>query len=95
MLEYIHDGLELVEHNVIQEALLSKEAKEEADGVWTFSKVLNHCVEDKGKIEVEILWDNEETSWEPLRVMRKDDPGTLTGYAKERKLLEQQGWKMG
>eukprot|EP00957_Ditylum_brightwellii_P169028 12865938-Ditylum_brightwellii.AAC.1 len=90
MLEYIHGGLELVEPYVIQEALPSKEARDEADGLWTFSKVLNYRVEDKGKIEDEILWDNGETSWEPLRVMRKDDPISLAGYAKERKLLEQQ-----
>eukprot|EP00957_Ditylum_brightwellii_P091750 6985894-Ditylum_brightwellii.AAC.1 len=38
MLEYIHGGLELVEPNVIQEALLSKEARDEVDGLWTFSK---------------------------------------------------------
>eukprot|EP00957_Ditylum_brightwellii_P022187 1673981-Ditylum_brightwellii.AAC.1 len=60
--KYIHGGLELVEPNVIQETLLSKEAKDEADGLWIFSKVLNHHIEDKGKIEVEILWDNGETS---------------------------------
>ena len=46
-----------------------------------------------GKIEVEILWDNGEVSWEPLAVVRKDDPITLAGYAKDRKLLEQRGWK--
>ena len=78
---------------MIQEILLSKEARDKADGIWMFSKVLNHCVVNKGKIGVEILWDNGETSWEPLSVMRKDDPVTLAGYAKERKLLEQRGWK--
>ena len=28
-----------------------------------------------------------------MAVIRKDDPVTLAGYAKERKLLEQHGWK--
>eukprot|EP00957_Ditylum_brightwellii_P195193 14871705-Ditylum_brightwellii.AAC.1 len=93
MFKYIHGGLELVEPNVIQEAWLSKQARDEADGLWTFSKVLNHCIEEKGKIEVAILWYDGETSWEPLSVMRKDDPVKLAGYAKEHKLLEQQGWK--
>eukprot|EP00957_Ditylum_brightwellii_P133914 10211877-Ditylum_brightwellii.AAC.1 len=39
------------------------------------------------------MWDNGETSWKPLAVLCKDDPVTLAGYEKERRLLEQQGWK--
>jgi len=91
MLEYIHGGLEWVEPNVIQEAILSKNQDDE--GFYTFSKVLGHRTIQNGKIEVEILWDNGEVSWEPLSAMRKDDPVTLAGYARERKLLEQRGWK--
>ena len=34
-----------------------------------------------------------EISWEPLVVVRKGDPITLAGYAKDRKLLEQRDWK--
>ena len=93
MLEYVHGGFELVEPNVIQEALLSKEYHDDGDDIWTFSKVLNHRTVSNGKIEVEILWDNGDVSWEPLAVMRKDDPVTLAGYAKERNLLEQRGWR--
>eukprot|EP00957_Ditylum_brightwellii_P060215 4573528-Ditylum_brightwellii.AAC.1 len=93
VLEHIHGGLDLVEPNITQEALLSKEAKDEAGGVRTFSKVLNHCNVDKGKIEVKILWDNGETSWEPFSAMQKDDPVILACYTKEYKLLEQECWK--
>ena len=45
------------------------------------------------KIEVEVLWDNGETSWEPLAVIRKDDPVTLAKCARDRKLQDQRGWK--
>ena len=93
ILEYIHGGLEVVEPNIIQEALLSREQEDGANGMWTFSKILNHRTVNKGKIEVEVLWDNEETSWEPLAMMQKDDPVTIAAYAKDRKLLEQRGWK--
>ena len=93
MLEYVHGGLELVEPNIIQEALLSKNQGDDMDGFWTFSKVLNHRTVENGKIEVELLWDIGETSWKPLAVLRKDDPVTLAAYTKERKLLEQRGLK--
>ena len=46
-----------------------------------------------GKVEIEILWDNGEVSWEPLVMMRKDDPVTVAAYARDRKLLNQRGWK--
>ena len=42
---------------------------------------------------VEVLWDNEEVSWEPLTVMRKDDPVTLAQYAKDNMLENHPGWK--
>ena len=91
LLEYIHGGLEWVEPNVIQEALLSREQN---DGdLYTFSKILNHRTTTNGKIEIEILWDNGEVSWEPLAVIQKDDPVTTAAYARDRKLLEQRGWK--
>eukprot|EP00957_Ditylum_brightwellii_P152649 11619405-Ditylum_brightwellii.AAC.1 len=53
ILKYIHGGLEVVEPNIIQEALLSREQHDDANETWTFSKILNHRTEDKGKIEVE------------------------------------------
>ena len=39
------------------------------------------------------MWDNGETSWKLLVVLYKDDLVTLASYAKERKLLEERGWK--
>eukprot|EP00957_Ditylum_brightwellii_P139905 10661050-Ditylum_brightwellii.AAC.1 len=93
ILEYIHGGLEVVEPNIIQEALLSREQEDEDNGLWTFSKILTHRTAAQGKIEVEVLWDNGETSWEPLAMLRKDDPITIAAYAKDQKLLEQRGWK--
>ena len=42
---------------------------------------------------MEVLWDNGETSWEPLAVIGKDDLVTLAKCAKDRKLEQQRGWK--
>eukprot|EP00957_Ditylum_brightwellii_P138031 10523219-Ditylum_brightwellii.AAC.1 len=53
MLEYVHGGLEVVELNLIQETLLSKEQGDKGNKPWTFIKVLNHHTVENGKIEVE------------------------------------------
>eukprot|EP00957_Ditylum_brightwellii_P196575 14977804-Ditylum_brightwellii.AAC.1 len=93
LLEYVHGGLELVEPYILQEMLLSRNQQEVEDYLWLFSKTLNHRTVTNRKIEEEVMGDNGKTSWEPLAVLRKDDPVTLAGLAKERRLLEQHGWK--
>lgn len=65
MIKYIHGGLEMVDLNIIQEALLSKEQLEGGDALWVFDKILNYRTIDHDRVEVEVLWDNGETSWEP------------------------------
>eukprot|EP00957_Ditylum_brightwellii_P091386 6957899-Ditylum_brightwellii.AAC.1 len=82
-----------VDEDTGKEALISRNQKEDEDYLWTFSKILDHRAVANGEIEVEVLRDNGETSWEPLAVLHKDDPVALVGYAKERRLLEQHGWK--
>ena len=42
MLEYIHGGLEWVEPDIIQEALLARGNNNSADNLYSFTKVLNH-----------------------------------------------------
>ena len=61
LLEYVHGGLELVEPNILQEALLSRTQQEDEDYLWSLSRILNHRTVTNGKIEVEVLWDNGET----------------------------------
>ena len=41
---------------------------------------------------VQISWENGETTWEPLSIIAKSDPVTCALYAKENKLLDQPGW---
>ena len=45
-----------------------------------------------GRTEVQILWDIDEVTWEPVEVIRKDDPITVAKYAKDKHLTEQRGW---
>lgn len=41
---------------------------------------------------VQINWENGETTWEPLSIIAISDPVTCALYAKENNLLEQPGW---
>ena len=90
LLEYSHGQHEWVQPNIVQEALLSRE--DEGAAVWSFKRVLSHKKEGN-QIFVEILWDNNEVTWEPLSVMRRDDPITLAKYAKDQQIENKQGWK--
>ena len=42
---------------------------------------------------VQICWENGETTWEPLGIIGKSDPVTCAIYGKENHLLKQDGWK--
>jgi len=92
LLEYVHGNYEWVMPNVVQEALLSRACDDDGQGFHSFKKVLCHKKMNQA-LWVELLWDNNEVTWEPLAVIRKDDPVTVAGYARDNKLLEQPGWK--
>jgi hypothetical protein len=78
---------------VIQEALISQFQEGNETEIYIFEKILGHRTVSNGKIEVELLWDDGEATWEPVVVMRKYDPITLAEYTKQRKLLDQRGCK--
>lgn len=74
--------------------------KDDEDGVerWTFDTILGHRWSKdknrKGKVDVQIKWDGyEEPTWEPMEILKKEDPITLAKYAEENNLLEQSIWK--
>ena len=46
---------------------------------------------ENGKIENHTLWDDGETSWEPLSAIIKDDPVKLAEYKREKKLRNKRG----
>ena len=51
--------------------------EEEGTHLWTFEKITNHrrnTANGKQIMEVEVLWDTGEKTWEPLNVMKTDDP---------------------
>ena len=51
-------------------------------------------LDGKQTMEVEVLWDTGEKTWEPLPWMMTDDPDTVAQYVKEKNLQEQPSyWK--
>ena len=44
-------------------------------------------------MEVEVLWDAGEKTWEPLNTMKADDPVTFSKYVEKNGLINQPYWK--
>ena len=69
--------------------------------MWKFDKIIGHKgplsknhPEYKGSpFNVTILWENGETSDEPLSVIVADDPASCAMYAQDNGLLDLAGWK--
>ena len=72
--------------------------KETEDGyhLWTFKEILNHrktTRDGKQLMEVEVLWDTGEKSWEPLSTIKVDDPITVAKYVEKKGLVNKPQWK--
>ena len=86
------------EAHLTYEEIINLLNKETEDGycLWTFKEILNHrLVKSKGKntLEIEVLWDTGEKTWEPLNTMKADDPVTIYKYAERKGLINQPYWK--
>ena len=83
--------------------LIAEQDAQELDGnkLWTFKRILSHAgplnsssPDWKGsKFNVQVLWEDDSITWEPLQALVKDDPVTLAEYAQANNLLEVPGWK--
>ena len=78
------------------------EAEESGDtSIFTFKKILDHqgpltsrSSEWKGSnYNIKVLWEHNLETWEPLGVMKVDNPITCAEYAREKNLLSTMGWK--
>jgi len=80
--------------------IISMPNREEEEGthLWTFKKITDHRkISTTGKqiMEVVVLWDIGEKTWEPLNVMKTDDPVTAAQYGKEKNLQNSTVLEMG
>ena len=65
---------------------------EDPDSAYTFKEISDHRYKNS-TYEVLVEWECGEKTWEPIALMRQDDPVTLAKYGMEHNLLEKPGWK--
>ena len=88
------DGIieETITYNQILENLVAEDGEEDE---WHFKSILNHQgplepndPDFKGSIwNVQILWENDKITWEPLRIIAAGDPLTCRIYAYNNRIL--------
>ncbi len=91
------DGQQAVyEYNTLIDML----THDEEDGVvrWELTSILNHRTRTlkggKRIAEVLVKWAGDwEPTWEPMSIIKKDDPVTLAKYAEDKGILDQTGWR--
>lgn len=90
-------------YNEILDKLETDRDKElhDTDRQWRFRDIVAHegplSPHDKNykgsKYNVLVNWETGESTYEPLDVIRADDPVTCANYAKQQGLLDTPGWK--
>ena len=88
-------------HRTFEYEDIINKANQEEDGVvadWEYEMILDHRWSKdrkrKGKIDVLLKWAGyEEPTWEPMEVIKVDDPVTLAKYAQDRGITGQSMWK--
>ena len=92
--EYADGATEELTYDEIMNTLYK--TAEEGNEVWTFNKIINHkLTTENGKQIMKVLveWDVGEPTWEPLSVIKKDDPISVAEYVKEKDIVHQPHWK--
>ena len=94
-LELANGKQQVVDYNELINMINKDE--EEAVERWTYGSIDVHQwsqdPNQKGKVDVLISWEGyEEPTWEPMEVIKRDDPVTLAKYAIEKNLSGQEIW---
>ena len=70
---------------------------DEENDHWEIEEFLDHRWgrgKMKNKIEILVKWKDEiDPTWEPMKIMKEDDPITLAKYAEDKDLLNKSMWK--
>lgn len=83
------------------EILRHLEKDQEQETLWRFKRIIGHQgpldsqhPEYKGSsYNVQVEWENGEITFEPLKTIAADDPVTCAIYARDKGLLDTDGWK--
>ena len=84
---------EILNYNEIMDHANHKRNREEYEETFAFDNILQHRKGKDRKYEVLVQWVKGETSWEPLKMMIKEDPITLAEYAADHQMLDLDQWK--
>ena len=77
--------------------LLKKYGEDDAE-IWTLEEIKEHCWSKdpkiKERVNLLILWDGyKEDTWEPIKIIKKDDTVTLAKYAYDNNITDKAIWK--
>ena len=93
VIRFLNGGEDILSyHEIIN---LINRTDDSGEKLWTFKEIQGHKRHGsrKDKWKVKVLWDNGETSWEPLDTMKETDPITLAHYAERKKITKLGGWR--
>ena len=90
IIEFLSGGEELMVYNDIINYYNKNE--EESAELYSFQKIIGHRRE-RGVYELQILWSNNEITWEPMLSIKTSDPLTVAKYAHDKQLYNLKGWK--
>ena len=89
-LTFMNGSEEIMEYNDLINLINAKH--EDGNGLHSYNAILDHR-KKRGKLEVQIQWDDGDVTWEPLKEMKLADMVTLAKYAHDHNLVDQPGWK--
>ena len=97
-----HQAEEIMSYNQLMDYIQKgTDAEDNPDSLFKFRDIVAHqgplestAPDYKGsKYNVMVEWESGEVTYEPLRLISKDDPTTCAVYAKKHDLLDTTGWK--
>jgi len=79
-IEYYDGDKEDMTYDEILELISQSEGKENAEDYFHIVKIQDHRLMSSGRLELLVLWDTGDETWEPLSNIRRDDPVTAAEY---------------
>ncbi|GKY94554.1 hypothetical protein MPSEU_000421100 [Mayamaea pseudoterrestris] len=95
---------DLISYNELSDLIerqMDEDIRNDPATQWVFTKVIGHELNLKpndptykgSSSNVLVEWTDGTTTWEPLAIMKKDDPITIAEYGLKHGLLDKPGWK--
>ena len=74
--------------------LINVHNRDQEDGYsnWICKDIIGHKLQNR-RYYVKVLWDNGESSWESLNIMKASDPMKVSKYATIHELNDKHGWR--